>query len=335
MLEEQQSIRGMTATRAKLRVARPLPALTRHLHITPEMRSEELRWWEQYALLEERYAWVLPPRLQPLARGRYLNKVAEAFAGCRHVVDFGCGNGWIARELASRVGCSITGLDFSEPQIALARAGGTAGGRIDFRVIDSVDALPRADGYLLHGVLHHLSITEIADLLSALSMRGSDGARVVVVEPVRFCGHEPTTEQRRTLERATALVAEVARRRDEAGVIESAETRAIRGRLAQRWWGKDPYGPSPLEKPFENGELAELLKQYFYVRDHSLVQLLDASQVLAGELALLDRDAPDLAARLARELFPAADAVEREILAWASRPDLGWYMVMATADVTY
>jgi cyclopropane fatty-acyl-phospholipid synthase-like methyltransferase len=65
-----------------------------------------------------------------------------------HVLDVGCGSGGPAMFLAREVGCSVTGVDFSEAGIQtslmLARQAGFEN-RVDFRYADIHDGLPLPD----------------------------------------------------------------------------------------------------------------------------------------------------------------------------------------------
>ena len=53
--------------------------------------------------------------------------------------------------------------------------------------------------------------------------------------------------------------------------------------------------------------------------------------MLAGELALLDRDAPAVVCELAHALLARAEALEQELLAAPVLPDLGWYLALIRA----
>ena len=188
----------MTATpiRSPRAPSRVRPALARNEYATAEERRRESLWWETYADIEEHFFWVLPTEFQPLARERYLQRAAGFLDGAGRIVDYGCGNGWIARKLGHLLPARITGLDFSPAQIALARAA-SAGqdARIDFQTIDGPRALPPAEGYVFHGVLHHLPASEIHDLLEQVQRLAPSGARLVFVEPTCFPKNEPTEGQ--------------------------------------------------------------------------------------------------------------------------------------------
>jgi SAM-dependent methyltransferase len=304
-------------------------ALSRHWHAPAELREREDEWWRRHADLESRYTWVLPPAFEPPARRRYVDAIAAHLQGCDHVIDYGCGNGWLTRMLRQRLQAQVCGVDMAPTQIALARAHPDSGG-IDFRVCNGAGDLPAADGYVFHGVLHHLSGAEIDELLVQLRRVARPGARAVIVEPVCFPGHAPDAKDRALSDTIAELLAEPAAAAQRAGVTPSPRIAELRRRAAERWWGVLPYGPSPLEKPFEHDELALLLAGDFDVQRHSVVQYLGGVQALGGELALLAEDAPDLAARLAAELVPQVDALERALLRLPRLPDTAWYLALLT-----
>lgn len=52
------------------------------------------------------------------------------------VLDLACGDGWLCRKLAER-GATVVGVDVSGEQVAVARASGDEGGRVDYRVMDA------------------------------------------------------------------------------------------------------------------------------------------------------------------------------------------------------
>lgn len=97
-------------------------------------------------------------------------------------LDVACGTGRLAMELAARVGPrgSVTGLDFSEEMLAIARAKEPA---IDWRSGDALE-LPFADGQF-DAVTSGFSVRNFSDLARGLrEMRRvtRPGGRVVVLE---------------------------------------------------------------------------------------------------------------------------------------------------------
>lgn len=326
----------MTATpiRSPRAPSRVRPALARNEFATAEERRRESLWWETYADIEEHFFWVLPQEFQPLARARYLRRAAEFLRGAPRIVDYGCGNGWIARQLADLLPARITGLDFSPAQIALARSAGTGqDARIDFQTIDGPRALPPAEGYVFHGVLHHLPAAEIHDLLEQVQRLAPSGARLVFVEPTCFPKNEPTEAQQALLARIAQVIEEPAQALERSGRQPGPRIRQLRDTADERWWGTLPYGPSPLERPFLGDELQRSVAHYCEVKDTRVVQYLPASQAMGGELTMLAEDDPELARVLAPELLQRVDQLEQDLIAQDPLPDTGWYMQMITAQV--
>lgn len=313
---------------------RPRPALARNEFTTPAERAREAHWWATYAWIEERFYWVLPPDLQPLARRRYVQRIADFLHDAVHVIDYGCGNGWIARALARRVRARVTGLDFSPAQIALARATEVpAGARIDFQSLAGPQDLPVADAYLFHGVLHHLPAAEIHDLMNQVQRLAPRGARLVFVEPACFTGQPVGDAQRALLDRIQVQVEEPAAALRRLGRVPSATVQRLREISSERWWGEQPCGPSPLERPFTGTELGTVVAHYFEPPELAVVQYLPASLAVASELAMLAEDAPELARSIAPALLGQVDELEGLLLASTPLPDSGWYLQMLTATV--
>lgn len=316
-------------------LARPTAGkpLTRYAQTTPALRQRELDWWAKYGESEERYFWGVTHSWQPLARLRYIDRMAALFADCAHVVDYGCGSGWLARALADRMQRPVTGVDFSAAQIALASESNADCPWTLFATITGPADLPPAPGYVFHGLLHHLSEQEIHDLLARVTALAPRGARVVFVEPVCYPGQVPDVRDTVLLQAIDELVNEPWRIAEARGLPVTEAVRAARDERDGRWWGDAPHGPSPMEKPFEHRELDELLGRYFAVESSTPVQYLPASQGLAVELAMLRDCDADLADQLAGELMPQVDALERVLLRLPRLPDTGWYMRLVEARV--
>lgn len=309
------------------------PTLNRRAVAEGALRQREIQWWKQFAHAEEQYSWVLPAEFQPLPRERYLQEISTWLGAPAQVVDYGCGNGWVSRALARRMGCRFLGLDFSASQIALARAASTQFPQVGFDIIGGPEDIPAADSYILHGVLHHLPGNEVFGVLERIARVAPRGARIAVVEPVCFPGNAPDETDRSLLSTIESIVQAPARALRESGGEPGPTAQKIREEAAARWWGELPYGPSPMERPFDRDELNVALAQYFQLEVTKPVQFLGASQALAIELTLLALDAPDLARRIQPELQAAMDLLEGAILKFARPPDSGWYMVMTIARV--
>ncbi len=109
----------------------------------------------------------------------------------RKVLDVGCGEGWLGREL-SRSGLSVTGLDVV-PE--LVREANKRGGG-DFRVMayEEISAHNLADEYDVlvcnFSLIGKISVEHIFEV--APSLLSTDGILVIqTLHPVSSCGHHP------------------------------------------------------------------------------------------------------------------------------------------------
>ena len=309
-----------------------LPRFARRAVTDEEHLKDEIRWWASYGRDEEDFFWVLPSAVQPLARQRYMASLARRLHGKQTLVDYGCGNGWTTRVFAPHVAEAV-GLDFSEDQLRLASAT-DAGSNIRYECIRSVDGLPEADAYVFHGVLHHLSTYEIAELFMRVKHRARPGALLAVIEPHCFPGSPTGPEAAEQLGLAQQLLDEISKKRAMLGLAYSQRTQEAVNSLDTRWWGLPPYGPSPLEKPFERDELRDFLDLHMEVESDDLVQALQVSQAVSGQLALVTHDWANIDTQWVNEILGRADAVEASLLSSGrTPPDTGWYMRLILGTV--
>ena len=301
---------------------------------SPDLDRREGEWWATYGELEERYCWALPDHLQPLARLRYLDRIAAALADHEVIVDYGCGTGWLSLKLAQRTRARVIGVDRFDSQIDRARANAARLGRsnVTFFSVQDLSRLPTAGAYLFHGLLHHLAGAEIDALFDAVAARKVGPADIVIVEPTVYPGVPTSDGQARLLAEAESLFGWrgiVARLSGSSVCAEEArQIAAIDG----RWAGELPYGPSPKEKPFEDGELAGYLGQRFRVIEDMPVQCLGLSQRMASELALAELSVPWFVKLFGTTLRRRMDEVERRLLATGALPDRSWYMSLIHAQ---
>ena len=120
-------------------------------------------------------------------RKEYIFKLVHE---CRpqHILDFGCGSGDSATELAA-LGYQVTGIDVSPDLIALAEERARLDGVVDrarFLAVDGTTAtLPEAafDLVLVQAVLHHV---DLAESLRTLDHVLSPGGWLIIAEPVAY-----------------------------------------------------------------------------------------------------------------------------------------------------
>jgi len=153
------------------------------------MATRMLSSWEQNAS-----AWTDAVREQRIASRRNGTDAAilEAVLRCRpaSALDVGCGEGWLARELAER-GCRVAGIDASPSLIASAqRLGGAAFAVSTYAgMADRVDAL----GAPFDLAVCNFSLLEedLAPALATIAHATRDRLVVQTVHPWTACGDEP------------------------------------------------------------------------------------------------------------------------------------------------
>lgn len=108
------------------------------------------------------------------------------FAGLRHIVDVGGGQGTLlARILKSDPG--MRGVLFDLPEVVLRHVLGEYGvlERCEVRAGDlRVEVPPAGDGYILKNILHGLSDEACVDLLQRIRSKAAANARVFIIENV-------------------------------------------------------------------------------------------------------------------------------------------------------
>lgn len=188
-----------------------------------------------------------------------------------HILELGCGTGWLGLELVQAGATGFVGQDFSEAQLELARtevARSKLQGRVNF-VRDLDEFCHRIfDLVLVHGFLHHLTQEEIRNvLLTARSLCKEDG-RLIILEPIVV---EPGRQSRSGGRLGEAIgrasLAALARMQWLANTglrfglrrLSEAEL-TMRAAIARRTWGQSPRGPSPKEMPFDEEEIEGLLQ---------------------------------------------------------------------------
>ncbi|HJT86878.1 MAG TPA: methyltransferase domain-containing protein [Bryobacteraceae bacterium] len=115
----------------------------------------------------------------------YLYRALGNLEGAR-ILDFGCGDGEVAVQLAA-LGAQVTGVDISPELIALARRRASldgVSGRAEFRTTDIVRQPPPKnsfDAVTCFAVLHHVDYRRVVPVLYD-SLK--PGGRAVIAEPI-------------------------------------------------------------------------------------------------------------------------------------------------------
>jgi 2-polyprenyl-3-methyl-5-hydroxy-6-metoxy-1,4-benzoquinol methylase len=170
---------------------------------TPKLDAEENDWWEKFADVEEQFCWVQTPAIQKFLRGKYLRRIIELCSSNARIAELGCGTGWLSILLAKIGAERVFGLDFSDAQIQKAHKRAIEANvdrQVSFQTIDVSNLnsnTERFDAIVLHGFLHHLTTTEIRQVIATAFKMPSTNGRLIVWEPVRYQSGEITKTQRR------------------------------------------------------------------------------------------------------------------------------------------
>ncbi len=143
----------------------------RFLRSTPEQDNREVEWWDTNAAHIERI-WGLPESICGGARQRYIEDVRDIFLRLKaarplRILEIACGSGWPGRILASSA-LKVTGVDFSERQIEIARAKAAEASQtncdyfqMDIKQMSDSFQSGQFDGAFIHCGIHHLSTAEL------------------------------------------------------------------------------------------------------------------------------------------------------------------------------
>ncbi|MFD6160007.1 methyltransferase domain-containing protein [Nocardia sp. NPDC060256] len=91
----------------------------RQITLTPAGQAMMAYLWQDWGGYVGQLSWTTRDQLRGLTR-------VSALAPRTMGLDLCCGTGGIARYLAESTGCAMTGIDYSEPAIAIARRAATA-----------------------------------------------------------------------------------------------------------------------------------------------------------------------------------------------------------------
>ncbi|MGA2260984.1 MAG: class I SAM-dependent methyltransferase [Acidobacteriota bacterium] len=296
-----------------------------------ELDASERQWWQTFAELEYRFAWAQPPAMQRILRGRYMREIVRLAGKGGHILELGCGTGWLCLALARSGASNVCGLDFSPAQIAIAKMQAENAGladRVHFMCADATsDCKPgeNFDCVVIHGFLHHLDKTEIARTLTSVRRWLKPSGVLVVFEPIHHKDQPGKPCSR--WERWQWILARWSSRGRRWGLRrESSEEARWRALFARRTVGVAPYGPSPKEIGFIPGELESYLCRHFIVERKQPCMVM--SHLVVQEWLLRELSHP----RLSRLLLPcvarAAAWMDRRLLHQAELPANLWVMTL-------
>ena len=161
-----------------------------------EDQAEHL-WWNVNADLVERL-WANDGGVRTALRSEYLGKVASFFSegavNNATIIELGSGSGWVGRYLVQGSNNNLLGIDLSEAQVTLAKNNADAANLdrqckyICANISDSVKHINEDQiitGLLIHAILHHLTKSEIDQLLINV-VNLAPQAKFFAYEPVFF-----------------------------------------------------------------------------------------------------------------------------------------------------
>lgn len=306
----------------------------RLMYSNPALEAAEREWWARFTETEHRYCWVQTPRIQKILRAEYIRDIVALAGKGKQIVELGCGQGWIAILLA-KAGCeNVLGIDFSPEQIALAKRLAAEAGvseRATFQVANAAQLsgqTPTADVVLIHGFLHHLTVSEIDNVLESCAALLRPGGTLIVMEPSFY----PATEQNQRIttisRKVDALLLKLGQLygpRMRLGLMNAKELE-VRALLDSRSVGEAPRGPSPKEMPFWPGEMERLLGARFTLQSQK--RCLSFSHLVAQNILLMGISRPLLAAAITAPLLMIARRIEKALLSQPEPPSNRWVFEM-------
>jgi len=253
----------------------------------PALDKLEQDWWNENAELVERI-WAQTPAIQKSIRLPYLKKMRSFFlrgaAGKKiKILEVGCGSGWVCRHIAGP-DVHITGTDFSEKQLEIARENATKENKSSYCSYELADASYFPDGFdgvVIHAVLHHLSEKELRHFFSVLK-KIRKGTKVFFYEPFFI---NPTTRPPSLAEKVLSNLSSRIKYYAMKTIAKSGEKdHALVQKLDNiaKLAEENGWYISPKEVPFREGELESYLSADFTLKDRYFVNKtdLEISQML-------------------------------------------------------
>jgi SAM-dependent methyltransferase len=290
---------------------------------SPQWDRQEVEWWDANAGHIERI-WGLPDALCRGARQSYLESIRARFLQLKaarplRILEIACGSGWPGRLLASPA-LKVTGVDFSEEQIKIARVKAEEAGQsncdyvqMEIGQMSESFQLAQFDGVFIHCGIHHLSTIELTGFVDLLS-RSPNGFPTVLVEPVYLDRSNIVGRLLGWAFTATFYLlgsAYFARCTQDKILVKT--TQDLVNRAADEGWFF-----SPKEVPFDIDEIRHLFAPHFEINEIEPVTYfgLRAAQYLA---TLKDQQK---ASRLGARFLPILNWIDRLLIRTGSLPKL-------------
>jgi 2-polyprenyl-3-methyl-5-hydroxy-6-metoxy-1,4-benzoquinol methylase len=301
----------------------PLRRDRRLLPDRDEDRSEH-SWWNTNAEIVERI-WANDDDIRQALRAQYLSR-ARAFlteGEFPMIFEVGSGSGWVGRSLVRGTNNRLLGIDLSEAQVEIAQKNAEAEGLgmqctyVCSNLSDTgahIKGLQAVSGAVIHAILHHLTWSEIDQVLTDV-VRIGPGAKLFVYEPVIFRNipGEGNAGLVRRLSRLLAVISGlcVLFSMRLYGRITSAardlpflqQVDRVSKEAVENQWVL-----SPKEVLFDRDELLDTLGKHFFVKQSYLCNYLDMN---AAYMTSILRE-PGREKRVFLKLFlPALRALDR------------------------
>ena len=284
---------------------------------TAELDAAERDWWRRFAEVEEDYCWVQPEWVQSIIRADYVRDIVSRLPRSGTLLELGCGTGWLSVLLASEGAERVAAVDFSAEQISRAimraeRAGVSDKAQFFCREANCPQLLDeRVDALLIHGLLHHLTTTEIRQVVALCNAQLAEQGKVIVIEPVNYRNSSETESSRFKCDLLSDLLNLPSKVVSGLGVPATALEQQVRRTIAERNVGRDFHGPSPKELPFEAEEIPALFSPCFKLYERKPV--LAFSHLVAQEILLCALSWPAIVSALGEPLLRHAYSVEQSM----------------------
>lgn len=292
-------------------------------NVPPELEAAELAWWDKYAVLEQKFAWVQTPQIQNILRGDYVREIISKCPPSGRIIELGCGVGWLCCALAEHGAGEVWGTDFSEKQIELAKQEARSRGvseKVNFATANNADQFKQLglfDVVIVHAFLHHLTGQQLKECIASIPKYLTPGGMLLVFEPVHQNKPRPYGLLPRIMQKLGGLAKKLRR--------YSPEEIHWRKLFSERHVGKEPHGPSPKEMPFEPESLDRFLFPYFEIESKKV--FLASAHLVMQEWLLRAVSAP----RSTRILLPfvarIASALDKRMIIQGA-PEGAWLFTM-------
>jgi ubiquinone/menaquinone biosynthesis C-methylase UbiE len=294
------------------------------IHVTtPELDQAELNWWNRYSPVIDKI-WGLSDELCQEARIGYFERIrsilrAHVRKPVVRVLDVACGTGWGSRLLADET-VHVTGIDFSDEQIAAARRKLTPDQerfcRFEKRDVRELPALmsgQQYDAISVHCGLHHLTQDEMADFSRALAQAPA-GTLIVLVEPMY---HDKVNSLGSMIGRMASACLKVFEKLALRGQRDNPELAAQVETMLQETRSRGWF-LSPKEMPFSEPEIRAIFDESTF-KIHAIRPAVNYALQAGQRLALLEDQ--DAAARIGRRWLPFFRLVDEALAGsgWLSR----------------